>query len=181
MVSKRFNTGTDDEAMRSRKASRKYFYLDGKLYRYLRKDNGLDLLVAQCYTDEKVVELPLSYVIRKRKPTFSLTQVANMLGRSRMFINHLYLFGMIPQPQKSKSPNGKHPGIYRLSEQDVYDLHTYFTRQRKAGGLRGSAKPLPSKAQLAAMMKYERATYVQSADGTFVPVYKAPEIEDWLS
>jgi hypothetical protein len=101
MATQSFLRGTPDDAIKSRKSGRKYFYLDGKLYKYLRHDNGHDSMVVWCYDDANVVELSLSYVKKKRRPTYTITQAASMLNRSRMNINHLYLFGVMPAPKRS--------------------------------------------------------------------------------
>jgi hypothetical protein len=182
MATHSYYTGKADEAVKSKKSARKFFYLDDKLYRQLRFDNGQDLMVAWCYDDAVVANLPLSYVKRKRRPTFTINQAAAMLNRSRMSINHLYLFGVVDKPKRSYTidkPDRRDYGTFRLAESDVFRLHSYFAQSMHLVKYSRSKRPLPSRMQLANIMKYEKIPYVRKSDGDFVPVWDAPSIEDW--
>lgn len=190
MVAKPFLRGTKEDAEKSKKLARRYFYLDDKLYKRLGQKPGYDIIKAWNYTDSKLEELSKTYVAKHGKKTFTVTQAAAMLNRSRMYINHLYLFASIPAPQKSMPlGGGKNHGIYRLSEKDMYRLHAHFaanlTHEPKPGRelatfSAGERKPLPTRRELTAMMKYERITYVKNSDGEFVPTWGAPTEEDFL-
>jgi len=184
MVTNGFNTGRDPDAtLRSKKSGRKFFYLDGNLYRQLRYDNGHDSMTCWSYPEGKVVELPLSYVKKKRRPSYKLDQVSAMLNRSRMNMNHLFLFGVVAKPQRSyniENPNDRDNGMYRLSDADIYRLHDYYANSRHYKAYSRSKGPLPSRSELAAMLKYEKIPYMRTSDGEFVPVWNAPDVEDWL-
>ncbi len=185
MVSKPYRNATLDEALKSKKAARNYFYLDDKLYKKLRISNGHNRMVAFCYDDMAEVELPLDYALRKRRPTYSVTQAAVMLNRNRMVVNRAFFYESIPKPKKSfdyTKPAAEQRGTYRLSEKDVFRLRDYFasTRSLKNGETTSSLRPVPSRPQLANMMKYEKITYVRTSDGKFVPTWNAPNVDDWL-
>jgi hypothetical protein len=182
MATHEFLKGTPEDALRSKKRSRNFFYLEGKLYRKIRVLRGQDIMMAWSYEDEATVKLPYSYVQKKRRPTFTPTQAAQMLGRNRLHINRLYSWGVVPKP-KQATPMGNPTSPqarYRLSEDDVYALHQYFATSIHAKKYDTSAGPLPTRRELAAMMKYEKITYVMTPDGEFVPNWKAPDIEEWL-
>jgi hypothetical protein len=184
MVSRGYYRGRNpDEIMKAKKSGRKYFYLDDKLYRQLRFDNGNDSITCWCFDDAKVVEHSLAYVKKKRQPSYLVSQAAAMLNRSRMSINHLYLFGIVKKPKRSynmEKPENKDVGYYRLSEADIYRLHDYYATSMHYASFDRSKTPLPSKAQLASMMKYRKVPYMMTSDGEFVPVWNAPDVEDWL-
>lgn len=185
MVTKPYRNATPDEALKSKKAARKYFYLDDKLYKKIRISNGHNRMTAFCYDDMAEVELPLDYTLKKRRPTYSVTQAAVMLNRNRMVVNRTFFYDFMPKPRKSfdyTKPTANQRGVYRLSEKDVFRLRDYFasTRALNNGDTTSSIKPVPSRAQLANIMKYEKITYVRTSDGEFVPNWNAPDADDWL-
>lgn len=67
---------------------------------------------------------------------------------------------------------------YKWDEKDILDLHEYLLsvnigRPRKDGLL--NIKPMPTKAELLAMIRNEVVTYIKTDDGEFLPVWKEPE------
>jgi hypothetical protein len=157
----------------------KYFYLDQELHRVLRVSRPEDLVVSWNFPQHKRKAYVWSDTRRKMEKAFSLRQVCDMLGRSRVAIELYIRQGKIRTPQRIYTLDGKaKPGKYFFSEKDVLELHDYILsvhigRPRRDG--RVTPAKAPSKAELRAMMKHDTVMYIKSGE-EFVPVWK--EI-DW--
>lgn len=173
--------GTKPRQRRIRKPSRlRYFYLEGDLHKVLSVIRAQDFAICWNYPQGKRVGYVWSDVRRNHKKAFNLQQVSKMIGRHYITLKRDILDGKIKPPQKTYALNAnKTPGTYYMSEQDVYDLHDYLLsvhvgRPRKDGKV--TIRDMPSKAELRAMMKHDIVTYVKTAEGEFVPVWKE---QDW--
>lgn len=164
---------------RGRKQRAKFFYLNGKLHKTIYANRAGDLLIAWSYPDRARVTYILSDAKRLMQKAFDLREVTIMINRSRVHIERLILDGCIKAPQKMYSLDGKFkPGKYKFSEDDVMALHDYLLtvhvgRPRKDGLIKPG--PMPSKAELRAMMRNNQVLYVKGKDGEFAPVWKAVE------
>ena len=163
---------------------KRYFYVDGKLYRTVRNDRPADLRRAWSYEDKRVVEFVLSDVRRKAQQAFDTIEVAKLLNRSKENILLHLGRGAINPPVKIGTQDSKVPkyefGYYKWSEDDVLALHEHYLtvgsgRPRKDGIIYSAAR-IPTRLELIAMMKQNRMYYVKAADGTFVPIFDQP---DW--
>ncbi len=110
---------------------------------------------------------------------FTLQQVCSMIERHRVQVELYILNGKIRTPQRIYSLDDvKKPGKYFFSESDVLDLHDYLLtvhigRPRKDGKI--TPRPMPTRAELRAVMKHDMITYVKTDDDKFSPIWK--EIE----
>ena len=157
----------------------KFFYLNGKLHKVLRRSRAEDLLVAWDYQTGKRVAYSLTDVNKNKQHAYPISQVVKIIGKHEDTIKmHLYR-GNIPYPQQSYSLNGnKTPGKYYWSEDDIRNLHDFFkTVHRGRPRIDGRITPgeMPSRAEIEAIMKQENILYVKNEDGEFVPVWKQPE------
>ena len=157
----------------------RYFYLNGKLHKILRRSRAEDLVVAWDYQTGKRVAYNLADVEKNKQHAYPISEVVKIIGRHEDTIKkHLYL-GNIKTPQQCYSLNGnKTPGKYYWSEDDVRELHSFFKtvhrgRPRKDGEIRPGN--MPSRAEIEAIMKQENILYVKNNDGEFIPVWKQPE------
>jgi len=157
----------------------RYFYLNGKLHKVLRRSRAEDLIVAWDYQLGKRVAYSLTDVNKNKQYAYSIKEVCKLLGKHEDTIKmHLYR-GELRFPQRIYSLNGnKTPGKYFWSQDDIRDMHDFFKtlhrgRPRKDGGI--TPAEMPSRAELEAMMKQENILYVKNSDGEFVPVWKQPE------
>jgi hypothetical protein len=157
----------------------RYFYLNGKLHKVLRRIRAQDLIVAWDYQLGKRVAYSLADVMKNKQHAYPLSQVVKIICRHEDTIkNHLYA-GNLRYPQQVYSLNGnKTPGKYYWSEDDIRDMHDFFKNLHRGRPRNdGTVTPgdLPSRAEIEATMRQENILYVKKDDGTFVPVWKQPE------
>lgn len=158
---------------------KRYFYVDGLLYRIVRADRANDLMRAFCYVDNRVVDFVYSDVKRRSQQAFDTREVCVFLNRTKKNVLEHLAAGAINPPYKiGVQANGF--GHYKWSEDDVLALHAHYLtvgsgRPRKDGMI-GSAPRMPTRLELIAMMKQQRMIYVKDADGNFVPIFDQP---DW--
>ena len=157
----------------------RYFYLNGKLHKVLRRSRAEDLLIAWDYELGKRVAYSLADVNKNKQYAYPISEVVKILGKHEDTIKwHMYK-GDIKFPQQCYSLNGnKTPGKYFWSEDDIRDMHDFFkTVHRGRPRLDGAVTPgnMPSRAELEAIMKQENILYIKNNDGDFVPVWKQPE------
>jgi len=157
----------------------RYFYLNGKLHKVLRRSRAEDLLIAWDYELGKRVAYSLADVNKNKQYAYPISEVVKILGKHEDTIKwHMYK-GDIKFPQQCYSLNGnKTPGKYFWSEDDIRSMHDFFKtvhrgRPRKDGGI--TPGDMPSRAEIEAIMKQENILYVKNDDGDFVPVWKQPE------
>ena len=157
----------------------KYFYLNGKLHKVLRRSRAEDLLVAWDYELGKRVAYNLTDVNKNKQYAYPISEVVKIIGKHEDTIKwHLYR-GDLRFPKQIYSLNGKKtPGKYFWSEDDIRKMHDFFKtvhrgRPRKDGGI--TPGDMPSRAEIEAIMKQENILYVKNDDGDFVPVWKQPE------
>lgn len=172
------------EVLKRTPTQKKYFYVDGKLYRTLRADRAADLCRAWSFEDSRIVNFVLSDVRRQSQQAFDTIEVCKLLNRTK---ENLFLHlgrGAINPPYKigvqSKQPKVKEFGQYKWSEDDVLAMHEHYLsvgsgRPRK-DGIIFSAVRIPSRLELIAMMKQNKMYYVQNSSGDFVPIFDQP---DW--
>lgn len=163
---------------------KRYFYVDGKLYKTIKSDRPADLRRAWSYEDNRVVDFVLSDVQRRGQQAFDTSEVAKLLNRTKKNIMEHLSAGAINPPYKIGANEGKEAkhqfGYYKWSEDDVLALHAHYLtvgsgRPRKDGTIYSAAR-IPSRLELVAMMKQNKMYYVQTADGSFVPIFDQP---DW--
>lgn len=157
----------------------RYFYLNNRLHKVLRRSRAEDLLVAWDYQEGRRVAYSLTDVNRNKQHAYPMSQVVKIIGKHEDTIKLQMYKGNLKYPQQSYSLNGnKTPGKYFWSEDDIREMHDFFKtvhrgRPRKDGRI--TPGDMPSRAEIEATMKQENILYVKNEDGTFVPVWKAPE------
>jgi hypothetical protein len=157
----------------------RYFYLNNRLHKVLRRSRAEDLLIAWDYQSEKRVAYSLTDVNKNKQHAYPMSQVVKIIGKHEDTIKLQMYKGNLKYPQQSYSLNGnKTPGKYFWSEDDIRDMHNFFKtvhrgRPRKDGRI--TPGDMPSRAEIEATMRQDNILYVKNNDGTFVPVWKAPE------
>jgi hypothetical protein len=157
----------------------RYFYLNGKLHKAIRRSRPEDLIIAWDYQLEKRVAYNLTDVIKNKQHAYPIKEVVKIIGKHEDTIKlHLYR-GDLKFPQRIYSLNGNRtPGKYFWSEDDIRQMHDFFKtvhrgRPRNDGVI--TPGDMPSRAELEAMIKQENILYIKNNDGEFVPVWKQPE------
>lgn len=167
------------KARRSTVKTPRYFYLNGKLHKLLRKSRAEDLCLAWDYEAGKRVAYSLVEVNKNKQYAYTLSEVEKIIGRHHDTIWMHLLKGGLKFPQRVYSLNGNRtPGKYMWSEEDIKKMHDYFkTVHRGRPRIDGGITPgdMPSRAEIEAIMKQENILYVKNTDGEFVPVWKQPE------
>ena len=143
-----------------------------------------DLLRAWSFADEKVVDFSLSSVKQNSQQAYDTKEVAVLLNRSKNTLFQYLSKGAIPSPYKIgvQIIDGQEMfGHLKWSEDDVMAMHDYLLSEvgfgRKRGdGIVKSAKNIPSRMEVMAMMRQHRRYYVQDENGNFIPVFEQP---DW--
>lgn len=159
----------------------RYFYLNGNLHKSLHINRSADKIVAWCYPEQRRVAYTYSDVKKYKEPAFTTKEVAEMLMRSKKTIEHAILAGSIEPPQYTYGINEtKKKYKYMWDEKHIMDAHAYFMtihfgRPRKDGII--SPMPLPTVRELRAMIRQEEPLYVKTADGEFLPVWRAPDFD----
>ena len=157
----------------------RYFYLNSKLHKVLRRSRAEDLIVAWDYQMGKRVAYSLADVNKNKQHAYPIKEVVQLIGKHEDTIKmHLYR-GDLKFPQRVYSLNGnKTPGKYFWSEDNIREMHDFFkTVHRGRPRIDGGITPgnMPSRSELEAMMKQENILYVKNNEGEFIPVWKQPE------
>jgi hypothetical protein len=154
-----------------------YFFVNGLLHKTLNVNRGQDLITAWCYSEKRRVSYVWSDTQKNLEKAYTITQVADMLGRHRMTIDKYIRNGYIRTPQRTYIIDGKFDklGKYMFSERDILDLHEYFCsvsvgRPRKDGVI--NSLNLPTRSELKAALKTASVLYIKNDEGDFVPVWK---------
>ncbi len=143
----------------------RYFYIDGELHRVLQIRRPQDLVTAWNFPKGRRFMYVWSDVQRRMQKAFTVTEVANMLGRHRMTVDECIRENYIPKPGRTYRLETKAPGRFMLSEDDVLRLHEYFLDCPRMPNL-------PTREEVKAMLKTGRVLYALGADGEYVPVWK---------
>lgn len=152
-----------------------YFYLGGELHQHIHIDRGADIITCWNHLQRKRMAYPWSETRRKMKPSYRSGEVAKLINRSRVSIEHAILRGDIKKPFQPESPSTKRTGRYAWSESDIMEARDFFATQhhgfpRKDGLI--TPKAIPTRAELRAMMEHGTVTYVRTSDGEFIPTFK---------
>lgn len=156
-----------------------YFYLNGLLHKSLHINRSADTIIAWCYPQGKRVAYTYSDVKKKKEPAFTMTEVGEMLGKTRKTLEWAILDGNIPPPQHTYGLNEHRRKFkYLWSEADIMNAHAYFLtvhrgRPRKDGRI--TPAQMPTARELRAIIRQEEIFYVKNEDGEFVPTWKAKQ------
>lgn len=169
----------DSKKRRNTPTQLRYFYLNGKLHKLLRRSRAEDLIVAWDYELGKRVAYSLTDVNKNKQHAYSMKEVVKIIGKHEDTIKMHMTRGDLKFPKRIYSLNGnKTPGKYMWSEDDIREMHDFFkTVHRGRPRIDGTITPgnMPSRAEIEAIMKQENILYVKNSDGEFVPVWKQPE------
>jgi hypothetical protein len=119
---------------------------------------------------------PWSETKKRMRRSYRTGQVGELLNRSRVSIENAILRGDIRKPTQSYSLDGaKRPGRFQWNDNDIMEARDFFATQhmgfpRKDGLI--TAKAIPTKAELRAMMEHGTMTYLKTSTGEFVPTFK---------
>lgn len=156
-----------------------YFFVDGKLHKVLAINKGADLLWAYSFADCERRMYSLSTVKRTMQRAYKLSEVAKMLGMHPISIKRAIERGDIERPQRSWNiVDDTYKDIryaYQMSEDEVYKTHDFFStyhmgRPRKDGW--ATRKGLITRKDLRALMNNGTIMYMETDDGTMIPVWK---------
>lgn len=163
----------------AKKRPAKYFFLNGLLHKIIFISRPHDLVWAWSYEEKKRKQYSWSYVKDNYKMAFTTVQVAGMINRDRRTISNYFMDKKIPIPPHTYGlTEVGRTHAYMWDEKRVLDLHEYLLsvsigRPRKDGIPR--IKPMPTRAELLAMMRQESITYVKNDEGEFTPAWRQPE------
>jgi hypothetical protein len=168
------------EFLKRKPTAKKYFYVDGTLYRIVKQDRANNLLRAWCFEENKVVDFVWSDVKRGMQQAFNTIEVCQLLNRTKKNILEHIAAGAINPPYKIGVQADQKFGQFKWSEDDVLALHEHYLtvgagRPRKDGTLRAAVR-IPTRMELVAMMKQNRMVYIQDSEGNYVPIFDQP---DW--
>lgn len=167
----------------ARPKSRKltYFYLNSNLHRSLHINRGADKIITWCYPEQRRVAYTYSDVKKRKEPAFTTKEVADMLMRSYKTIEYAIMEGSIEPPQYTYGLNEhKRKYKYMWDEKHILGAHAYFSTvhygRPRADGLI-IPMTLPTVRELRAMIRQEEPLYVKTAEGEFLPVWRAPDFD----
>jgi hypothetical protein len=153
-----------------------YFYLGGELHQKLHIDRGADLITCWSYVEHKRTAYPWSETKRKMTSSYKTSEVVKLLNRSRVTRQRAIIAGDIRKPaQPYTLDKERRVGKFCWSQANVMEARDFFATQhvgfKRNDGLI-TAKPIPSRAELRAMMEQGTVTYVKTSDGEFIPTFK---------
>lgn len=163
------------------RALKKYFFLDGKLYRKDFQNRTTNVLKAWCFDTNRVELFVLSDAKRRMKNAYNTKEVALMLNRTPVSIQNHISAGSINSPkriyQKGMNARGKPFSVMKWSDEDILALHSHLLtsgrgRPRK-DGLVLSAPRLPTRKELLAILRNQPMFYMKSSSGEMIPVWSA--------
>lgn len=79
----------------------KYFFLNGKLHKYIRTVMSDNSIVAWCYQDEERLWLPRMHTRRMYKKAYTISQAARLINTTTRVINELIDQGMVKRPERA--------------------------------------------------------------------------------
>lgn len=175
MVDKDGKAQRDGKPVKKSTAPPRVFFLGGELHKRLFVDRGNDLVRCWNYPQDKVVTHSWANTRRLMQPAFSTGQVVKLLNRSRVSIEVAILEGNIRKPYRSYSLPNKKPNKFFWQMHEIMEARDFFANRhigypRNDGMI--TAKAIPTRAELRAMMEHGITTYVRTSDGEFVPMYK---------
>lgn len=168
-----------DNPVRKRKKSspkRFYFYLGDVLHKHIHINQGSDIITCWNYEEHKRVAYSWSETRRRMRPSYRTGAVVEMLNRSRISLENAILRGDIRKPTQPYSlDEERRLGRFQWSDNDVMAARDFFSTQhvgfpRKDGLI--TPRPIPTRAELRAMMEQGTMTYVKTSTGEFVPMFK---------
>ena len=148
-----------------------YFFLDGKVHKTLRVSRARDEIVAWCYQDRRRVMYSYSLVKKHMQRAYSIKEAGKLLNRHKVTVENYILDGKIQKPSRIYPiSNPDNPGwtMYMLSEDDILKIHQFILDD-------GYTADFPSRSELLALLRHDTILYTKTADGRFVPVWKAEE------
>lgn len=158
----------------------KYFFANGKLHKLIQYNRGQDLLVAWCYVDKCRYSFSYTDIQRNAQKAYSLKEVQELIGRHKTYIHRLIMEEVIETPQRTYTLDGNYrPGKYFMSEDDVMELHEYFSTTHvgrpRSDGLITHWGDLPTKVELRAAMQSLNGQQYIKHKGELVPVWKGAQ------
>jgi hypothetical protein len=133
-------------------------------------------MYAWSYSERKRVEFIYSHIRKTHEPAFTTRQVAEMVARDRVRLEHYITAGEIRRPQQAYTLDGNfRPTAFFWQKKDVLELHDYlmtihYGRPRKDGQI--TPKYMPTKSELRAMMDHDTVYYVKNSEGKMVKAFK---------
>lgn len=158
----------------------RYFFFNGDLHQKLHINRGKDLMTAFNYAEGKVKKYSYTQIRRTASRAFSTREVGEMLNKTPKTIKLAISDGNFPVPQFVYNfENRERVVAFKWSEDDVLELHEYFTgvhrgRPRKDGAITPSG--IPTRAELKAMLRNDTILYIKNNEGVYVPTWKAERI-----
>jgi len=159
--------------------SPRYFFLNGLLHKVLFISRPQDLVWCWSYSEAKRVQYAWSYVKKHYKRAYSTREVAAMVNRDPRTISNYWAKRDIRVPQHTYGlTSTRRTHAYKWDEKDIMELHEYLLTvnigRPRADGL-PRIKPMPTKAELLALIRHDMISYFKDADGEFKPMWKEPE------
>jgi hypothetical protein len=170
-----------------KKATRRlrYFFINGELHKKLHVNRSTDLITSWNYAQGKRLGYSWSDTKRNLQNAYTVKETAALLNRHRNRILEYIERGHIEKPQNTYTPlvgdeykDQRRIFKYMFSEDDVMAIRDFLStlhrgRPRKDGLV--TAKNVPTRQELRAIMKNEVVLYQKTEDGDFMPVWKQPE------
>lgn len=149
--------------------NKRWFFLNGDLYRYISANRAQNTLKAYCYTDHRPKMLTLSEAKRYRKPAFDIANASQMLNRAKRTIYYYIEHGFVKPSGKSDPPNNPNTGKWWFTDDDILELRDAIFENSMGAK---APIPLPTREEVLAMTRTKKMLYVQEGD-QFVPVWRA--------
>jgi hypothetical protein len=162
----------------AQKKAWKFFFLNGKPHMLLSINWGRDEALAWSFDDKQRKLYQWSEVRRRGSRGFTMTQVSDMVKRTRMQIERYLNAGLVERPPLVTYPTSDYK-IRLFSEEQIFKIRDivasqHHGRPRKDGIIRSNR--VPTREEIHAKIKYNADLYIRTEDGRFVRLYEA---EDW--
>lgn len=145
-----------------------FFFLDGQLHKLVKVHKPKDLCIAYAYTDQKEKRYFWHEVRRRKRPAFSIGQVAKIVGRSPKWIRHYINEGVIEPPQQARRHDYEgERALYFFDEERVTTLHTHIANH-------GRQAHTPGPDEVRRNLK-QKMLYMRDESGNYIPIWVREE------
>lgn len=158
----------------------KYFFLDGRLHKILKKNIPANLMEAWSYEDECVVTILYTDYRKSAKMAVRTRAAAEIINVSKRTLIRAYMGGFINTPPRSYSIKGgnRNWGPRWWAIENIIEAHDYFLSvHRGRPRLDGDNLPnqkIPTRAEIIAKMNNQLVLYAKDGE-RYIATYTPPQ------
>lgn len=153
-----------------------YFFLDDKLYKFIRAVKNENLLVIWGFEEEKRLWFNYQQTLKRYQKAFTIQEVSELIGHSVLKLKIMMKNNLISRGSgTSYAIATRRPLKVYWSEDDVFNLRSeiYSLARKNKYGEPYSNFNLISEAELLNKMRGGESYFIQDKEGKFVKVWRS--------